>query len=46
MKTSIVTVFLMLGVCAGFAFSQTKRKTIRRPNKKTIVKKRRYRKNL
>jgi len=39
MKKSIVTVFLMLGVCAGFAFSQTKRKTIRRPIRKTIVKK-------
>ncbi len=39
MKKSIVTVFLMLGVCAGFAFSQTKRKTVRRPIRKTIVKK-------
>ena len=29
----------MLGVCAGFAFSQTKRKTVRRPLRKTIVKK-------
>jgi len=39
MKKSIVTIFLMLGVCAGFAFSQTKRKTVRRPLRKTIVKK-------
>ena len=29
----------MLGVCAGFAFSQTKRKPIRRPIRKTVVKK-------
>jgi len=39
MKKSIVTVFLMLGLCAGIAFSQTKRKTVRRPIRKTIVKK-------
>ncbi len=39
MKKSIVTIFLMLGVCAGFAFSQTKRKTVRRPIRKTTVKK-------
>ncbi len=39
MKKSIVTIILMLGVCAGFAFSQTKRKTVRRLVKKTIVKK-------
>jgi len=39
MKKSIVTIFLMLGVCAGFAFSQTKRKTVRRPIRKTNVKK-------
>jgi FKBP-type peptidyl-prolyl cis-trans isomerase len=39
MNKSIVTVILMLGVCAGFAFSQTKRKPIRRPIRKTTVKK-------
>ena len=39
MKKSIVTIILMLGVCAGFAFSQTKKKTVRRPIRKTIVKK-------
>jgi len=39
MKKSFVTIILMLGVCAGFAFSQTKKKTVRRPIKKTIVKK-------
>jgi peptidylprolyl isomerase len=39
MKKSIVTIILMLGVCAGFALSQTKRKPIRRPVRKTVVKK-------
>lgn len=39
MKKSIVTIILMLGVCAGFALSQTKRKPIRRPIRKTVVKK-------
>ena len=39
MKKSIVTVLLMLGVFAGFAFSQTKRKPVRRSIKKTTVKK-------
>lgn len=39
MKKSIVTIILMLGVCAGFALSQTKRKPIRRPMRKTVVKK-------
>ncbi len=39
MKNLIVTVILMLSVFSGFAFSQTKKKTIRHPIKKTIVKK-------
>jgi len=29
----------MFGVCAGFALSQTKKRTVRRPIKRTIVKK-------
>ena len=39
MKKSIVTIILMFGVCAGFALSQTKKRTVRRPIKRTIVKK-------
>jgi len=39
MKKSIVTIILMLSICAGFAVSQTRKKTFRRPIKKTIVKK-------
>jgi FKBP-type peptidyl-prolyl cis-trans isomerase len=39
MKKSIVTIVLMLSVFGGFALSQTKKKTVRRPIKKTIVKK-------
>lgn len=39
MKKSIFAVILMLSVFGGFALSQTKRKPIRRPIRKTIVKK-------
>ncbi|MCY7348207.1 MAG: FKBP-type peptidyl-prolyl cis-trans isomerase [Pyrinomonadaceae bacterium] len=39
MKKSIFAIVLMLSVCAGFAFSQTKRKTVRRPLGKATVKK-------
>ena len=39
MKKSIVAIVLMLSVFGGFALSQTKKKTVRRPIKKTIVKK-------
>jgi FKBP-type peptidyl-prolyl cis-trans isomerase len=40
MKKSIFAVFLMLSVCAGFAFTQTRKRVVtRRPVKKTIVKK-------
>jgi len=38
MKKSIFAVLLMLSVCAGFAFSQTKKRPVRR-NTKTTVKK-------
>ena len=37
MKKSIYAVVLILSVCAGFAFTQTKRKTVRRPVKKTTT---------
>ncbi|MDQ3087331.1 MAG: FKBP-type peptidyl-prolyl cis-trans isomerase [Acidobacteriota bacterium] len=39
MKKSIVAIVLMLSVFGGFALSQTKKKTVRHPIKKTIVKK-------
>jgi len=39
MKKSIVAIVLMLSVFGGYAFSQTKKKTVRRAVKKTIVKK-------
>jgi len=39
MKKSIAAIILMLSVCAGFAVSQTKSKTVRRPIKKITVKK-------
>lgn len=39
MKKSIFAIVLMLSVCAGFAFSQTRRKTVRRPLGKATVKK-------
>lgn len=39
MKKSIATIILMLSVFGGFAASQMKRKTVRRPIRKTIVKK-------
>jgi len=40
MKKSIISVLLMLSVCAGFAVSQTKKTTVRRPVKKmTVVRK-------
>ncbi|MEO8072383.1 MAG: FKBP-type peptidyl-prolyl cis-trans isomerase [Acidobacteriota bacterium] len=39
MKKIIFTLFLMLSVCTAFGFSQTKKRTVRRPVKKTTVKK-------
>ncbi|HLL99867.1 MAG TPA: FKBP-type peptidyl-prolyl cis-trans isomerase [Pyrinomonadaceae bacterium] len=38
MKKSIITVLLILGVFAGFAFSQTKKRVVRRGAKTTIKK--------
>jgi peptidylprolyl isomerase len=38
MKKSIMALLLILGVCAGFAFSQTKKKPVRRVTKTTIKK--------
>jgi len=38
MKKSIIVVLLILGVFAGFAFSQTKKKPVRRITKTTIKK--------
>lgn len=38
MKKSLFAIVLMLSVCAGFAFSQTKRKIVRRPVKRTTIK--------
>ena len=37
MKNSIIALFIMLSVCAGFAFSQTKKRTVRRTAKKSGV---------
>ena len=39
MKKIIISSVLILSVCAGFAFSQTRRTTVRRSTRKTIVKK-------
>ncbi len=39
MKKLIFTVFLMLSVGAAFGFGQTKKRTVRRPVKRTTVKK-------
>ena len=39
MKKSFFAVILMLSVCAGFAFTQTRKRTVRRPVKRPIVKK-------
>lgn len=38
MKKSIIAVLLMLGVFAGFAFSQTKKRTVRRGVRTTVKK--------
>ncbi|HEX8247601.1 MAG TPA: FKBP-type peptidyl-prolyl cis-trans isomerase [Pyrinomonadaceae bacterium] len=38
MKKSIISVLLILGVFAGFAFSQTKKRTVRRGAKTTVKK--------
>ncbi len=46
MKKSIIAVFLMLGVCAGFAFSQTKKRTVRRGAKTVTIKKTTARKKI
>lgn len=37
MKHSIIAIFIMLSVGAGFAFSQTKKRTVRRTAKKTVT---------
>ncbi len=39
MKKIIITLFLMLSVCATFAFGQTKKRPVRRPVKKTTIRK-------
>jgi FKBP-type peptidyl-prolyl cis-trans isomerase len=39
MKKSIFAVVLMLSVCAGFAFTQTRKRTVRRPVKKPVIRK-------
>ncbi len=39
MKKSFIAVVLMLGVFAGFAFTQTKRKPVRRPTRNPTVRK-------
>ena len=35
MKKSIFTVFLIIGICAGFSFAQTKKRTVSRTGKAT-----------
>ncbi|HLM62379.1 MAG TPA: FKBP-type peptidyl-prolyl cis-trans isomerase, partial [Pyrinomonadaceae bacterium] len=39
MKKSIFAVVLMLSVCAGFAFTQTRKRPVRRPVKKPVIRK-------
>ncbi len=39
MKKFIISILLILSVCAGFAVSQTKKTTVRRPIKKMAVRK-------